>query len=502
MSSCDHETREPLNEQILARVGNRVITAEDFKYSYEFSFAPLRRGENPRRTYLNYMIQELLLAKEGFRLGFHKRHYVTSRVANRKRNNLLEAFHQKYVHRKVEIPEEKLQDAIKKSTVKWRMIIWPTPTLAEAQEARAEAVKSSLEDFIEQKIASEEVPLKQKRFYETDWVDYLDLKPEVLEKIKDLEVGKVSEPIPYGSGYALAQILDINLEGVKVEELQYGARRKQIYTRLYDIEADQIVHQLMDSLLTPMDVRLKGSTLERLESALFDWFAIGLPETSLPKFVQTASDTSAKPVRQLQAMLHEPLLTFNGGQKSVLDFLEYMNYYRKALKKSQSRQDFKDRLITEIGRMMKNDVFLDIAIDDGFTDSTEIVNDLKIWEQKWTYDVYRAEILKDITVTDEEMHDFFKHRWRELSIANVDTTRFYKYEHSVHNFLLHEKHMQRLEKKLAKLRERYPVEINEELLSELELTETPKSHLTSVFARKNFSGEAVVPIADMKWLNL
>ena len=500
--SCTREKKPAaLENQIIARVGDRVITASEFKYSFEFSFAPLRRGYSQRRTYLDYLIKELLLANEGYRLGFHKKRYVTSRVANRRRNNLLEAFYLKHVHGKVKIPEDDLQQAIKKGSVKWRMIIWPTETLKEAQDALVEARQSNLEDFIEKKIASQEVQLQEKRFFETDWVDFLDLRPEVFDKIKDLEVGKVSDPIPYGDGYALAQILDINLEGIRADELKYGVRRKQMVARLHDIEADRIVHGIMDSIITPLDVRVKGGVVEQLAPALYEWIKQGLPDKSLVDAVRNAPDTAKSYLKQLKELIDQPLLTYRNGEKTVEDYLHYMNYYRTPLKQSRSFENFKERLITEIGRMFKNEFFVEIAEQEGFADSANIVNDLRIWEQKWIYDVYRMAVVKDLDVTEQEMHNFFRTRWRELPIAKVDTTRFYEYENSVYNFILHEKHIARLEKKCADLRKRYPVWINEKLLNELELTESPKSLQTSYFLRKNFTGEAVVPIADMKWIS-
>ncbi|MBN1352026.1 peptidyl-prolyl cis-trans isomerase [candidate division KSB1 bacterium] len=502
IASCAEEKKPlPLEKQILAKVGDRVITASEFRYSFEFSFAPLRRGVSQRRTYLDYLIKELLLANEGYRLGYHKTPYVTKRVANRRRNDLLEAFYLKHVHSKVKIPEDELQEAIKKGTVKWRMMILPAVTKEEAQEALIEARKTNLEDFIEKKIASEEIPLKEKRFFETDWVDFLDLRPEVFDKIKNLEVGDVSEPIPYGNGYALAQILDINLEGIKQDELQYGAKRKQMYARLHDIQADRIVRGISDSLLTPLDVRVKGGVVEQLAPPLFEWFKQGLPSESVVKFVREAPDSAREHIRQIKSLLDQTLLTSSKGDKTVEDYLQFMNYYRKALNTSRSFEEFRERLITEIGTMLKNEVFVDIAVQDGYLDSSRTVNDLRIWEQKWTYDVFRAETVRDLSVTDEEMHDFFKQRWRELPIANVDTTRFYKYEQSVYNFILHEKHLALLEQKLAELRQRYPVWIDEKLLDELELSDGTKTYQTSVFLRKNFTGEAVVPIADMKWIN-
>jgi len=98
------------------------------------------------------------------------------------------------------------------------------------------------------------------------------------------------------------------------------------------------------------------------------------------------------------------------------------------------------------------------------------------------------------------MQDFFHNRWRELPIADVDTTRFYKYEHEAHNLLMHEKHLQRLKERLQELEKRYPVFIDEALLRTLDLSDSVRSNLTSLFVRKNFTGEALVPTVDLKWL--
>ncbi len=498
---CTREQKpKTLSELVLAKVGDRIITAEEFKYSYEFSFAPLRQGADPRRSYLDYMIKELLLANEGYRLGLHKSRYVASRVANRRRNDLLEAFYRKHVHGRVKIPEDELQEAIQKGTIKWRMLIWPAPSLDGAQKALIQARKTDLKDYISKQEAFGETPQKGKRQYETDWIDYLDLLPEAFERIKNLEIGKVSDPIPYGSGYALVQITDINRQGIKEEELHSGAKRKQMAGRLHDIEADRIVHALMDSLITPLDVRVKGGVVEAMAPALYEWIRDGLPESSVVEAVENAPDTAAGYLKQLQALKNQTLLTYRGGSKTVLDYLAYMSYYRRPLKQSRSYEEFKERLITEIGAMFKNERFMHIAEQEGYADSAHIVADLRRWERKWTYDVYRAQSVRDLTVSDAEMQDFFRNRWQELQIADVDTTRFYKYENEVYNTLLHEKHLKRLQERLTELEKRYPVFIDSALLDQLALSDSARSNLTSLFVRKNFTGEALVPTVDMKWL--
>ena len=499
--SCSRE--KSVESPIVARVGERVITADEFRYSYEFGFGMLKKGKNPRRIYLDYMIDELLLANEGFSQGLNKVPYVTKRLQRRKKNDMLEAYYARHVHSKVHIPEDKLQDAIKKSTVIFRLIIWPAPTLQEAEAVRLATRKSSLEDFIEKQIAQQEVKLSSKKSYETDWIDYLEMPPVVFNRIKDLPVGQTSEPFPYAEGYAVAEVLDINLQGITESQLYYGARRKNIKERLYNVQSDSIMHALMDSVLTPLDVRVKGEVVERLAPPLYQWYKDGLPEqrSIFTKF-ENMPDTAKSYLKEINLLRGETLLTYAKGEKTVDDYLTFMDYYRKALKENKSFEDFKNILVTEIGRQIMDETFFDLAAKEGFADSVNIVNDLKVWEEKWTYDVYRSELVKELDVTDQEMHDYFKNRYKELDIANVDTSRFYKYEVPVYNAVLYDKHMAVINRKLSELRKKYPVSINDDVLNSLELTESKKANDITLFARKKYSWEAVVPGLDIKWFNL
>lgn len=59
-----------------------------------------------------------------------------------------------------------------------------------------------------------------------------------------------------------------------------------------------------------------------------------------------------------------------------------MNYHRKNIIESKDLNDLKNRLITEIGTMIKNKKFIDIAKNEGFLDSSKVKNYLEIWEEK------------------------------------------------------------------------------------------------------------------------
>ena len=59
------EIPELPDEPIVAKIADRAITAKEFRNSYETGFAHLKTGPDPKKAYLEYMINEKLLALKG-----------------------------------------------------------------------------------------------------------------------------------------------------------------------------------------------------------------------------------------------------------------------------------------------------------------------------------------------------------------------------------------------------------------------------------------------------
>ena len=150
--------------------------------------------------------------------------------------------------------------------------------------------------------------------------------------------------------------------------------------------------------------------------------------------------------------------------------------------------------------MMKNDAFVEIAERDGYLDSAEVAEDLKLWEEKWTYEAYRFYLVDDIQISEEELREWFRLHWRELEVADVDSTRFESYRVEVYNEVLHQKWMEILGEELGKLSDRYPVWIDEERLRQLKLTDDEGGKGVSVFLLRRFDNRPAVPVLDLNWL--
>ncbi len=505
LASCSRKPETEAEREkkiVLVRVGSREITAEEFRYIYEFSPGPFRLNDDPRGTILSYLIKERMLALEGYRRGFHKTPYVRRRVKHRRYNDLLEAFYRKHVHGRVRIPEEKLREAIKRSTIKYRLRVWPTKTREEAERALAEARQLGFPEFIRRKLNQREVPAQDVRNFETDWLDFLDIKPKYFRAIKDLPIGEISDPIPYGDGYALFQVIDLQREGIREDELERGPRYKRMRDRLHDIIADSIAHALMDSILTPLQVRVRGRVVEELLPPLRRWLRHGLPpHGSLVDYLENP-DTTAGYLDSLRALLDRTLVQYKGGRKTVRDYIDYMDYFRFTPRAMawRSPQEFRNAILTEIGRMIKRDKYVEIAESEGFLDTSWVAEDLRLWEEKWTYEAFRWHLVDGIEITEEEMRDWFAHHWRELEVANVDSTRFDSYRVEVYNEILHRKQMEIINAELEKIRDRYPVWVNEEYLRKMKFTDDEGGRGVTLIVRRRFTGDQDFPVLDLNWL--
>ena len=51
---------------VLAEIGNKKITAKEFIYNYEFGPSFPKKVKNSKEVYLNYLINEKLLAADGY----------------------------------------------------------------------------------------------------------------------------------------------------------------------------------------------------------------------------------------------------------------------------------------------------------------------------------------------------------------------------------------------------------------------------------------------------
>ena len=120
--SCEQQNKTPTpsNNPVVAKIGNLEITAREFRDNYEVGFAHLKTGPDPKEAYLEYMINEKLLALKGYQLDLDQSRYVKNNERRLLNELMIESQLDREVKSKIKITREVIRDEINKSKVTFK----------------------------------------------------------------------------------------------------------------------------------------------------------------------------------------------------------------------------------------------------------------------------------------------------------------------------------------------------------------------------------------------
>jgi len=111
--------------EILAEVGNKIITQKDFLLNYEFGLPHLKIGKSSlerKEHYLQFMINEYLLALDAEAKGLDNTRAVKYQTEKIKRELLLESIIENDIKPKIDISPDEIKEAINKSKVSFKLM--------------------------------------------------------------------------------------------------------------------------------------------------------------------------------------------------------------------------------------------------------------------------------------------------------------------------------------------------------------------------------------------
>ena len=267
--ACGEKTTSDPEDVVVASVGDRVITVRDFRRNYEFGLPHLKKGPDRKRSYLDFMIKEMVLAQQGYELNLDKSERVRKLERGLQDELLVEALFEHEVKDKIDIPDKEIRDAITKSKVQWKMRYWFEPNIDYAervcQAMREHGYAKVVEDILR---SNPEVNIKPKHL-ESKYLTWLEVKPALLEIIKDLPVGDISDPVEMDGGYFIFQLVDIRRE--PLSEYDYQERAESYRQILFYRKLKEKAIQYVSDFMTPKNVVTKGDVFRKLSNALETW---------------------------------------------------------------------------------------------------------------------------------------------------------------------------------------------------------------------------------------
>jgi len=454
-------TNKPTYE-ILAKVGTKEITKKDFLLNYSFGLPHLKIGKTSldrKKNYLQFMINEYLLALDAEAKGLHKSPEVKYQAERIKRELLIESIINIDVKPKIKISMEEINEAINKSKVSFKFFFWPEKDLRNALIIKEMFEEKGIDEtFKELSQKKSDIHLELSE-YTTDYLTWLDIPEKTFEVIKDLPANEFSKPIKMGNLYFIYQVQDIRRESVTTgEQLDKASTFRKI---LYSGKLQRELLNFVDSLMTPKDIRTKIMVFHTFANAIIDWKK---DENNLTFVEWTKNNKDIVSVKKYNDYQDSVLITFNNGSFSLKEFQQHF-YFNKITEEYQTKKQFKNH-INSVLFLSIRDYFLIAHAEKNSYDKTDwFKHEFMKWTSKFAF--------------EEQLHRYMSQKSsQKISIAD------------------------KINSDLEQVRLRYEIYINETMLDTIAINETEKSKQTFIQLMKTGVERIAEPIVDGHWKSI
>lgn len=407
INSCSSKNESDMfsEEDILARVGDEVITARDFQLNYEFGFPHLMRSDERKAEYLEKMVAELVLAKEGYNRGFQDNESIQRAVQTITEERLIEEVFQRHVLSKIEVDENEIRDEVQKMAVSFEFSFLPAQSKIHGEFLRNQLLEKPFEEVVQAMIIDAGLNEVNPDQFRSDLTPALDIEPDLLKHFKSLEVNTPSNPIQYQGQWYLFIVDNIVREPLSPSDFaEKGvSARKIIYNRKAMEGGTKFVTETMD----PLKVETVRGPFTALAELMYQWYEN--EDTPSGALWEVVVDKSREKdyLAGIYELRDQTLVTTSEQTWSVQAVLEKLNAGRYTMR-SDNFREFSARLADVIGLVIRDNRLLDIAEDEELGLDPNVQREIRKWQNKWVFREMRTKILEEVPFNDSLVFDYVR----------------------------------------------------------------------------------------------
>ena len=482
----------PSSDVILAQVGDDVITAREFQLNYEFGHGHLRRGDDPRAAYLQFMVLELALAQEAQSLQLDTSAAIVHALHTLREELLIERVFEEKVLAKIQITEADIRHAINADAVRFQFRFLPARTEAEASELKITVdtwgyeagLEASRERFAELQLTPGAL--------ESPFVEAHDIEPEIFAVLQELPKGRMSSPVKFGDWWYVFEVTGIHQQPVAPDDYE---NRSATYEKIvYNRKALEEATAYINDLMTPLGVTTRRAGFETVKDALWDWYEAETPERNLLYYIEERKlDTDY--ARKLSDNYNVPLVEFGDEAWTIRTFLEHFTPGRYSLR-VEDQAVFDVRVADIIALVVRDAVLLEIAESERLYRDASFQRTLTLWKKKWLFQEYRKLLLNSADLSEAEIAAYYAQKNESLGGQLLS---FDQLSVTAQERIRTQMQRDRLAAYADSLARGVDFEINREVLDTLSLSHSQVNPQMTVHLLKSNSNKMPFPIADPNW---
>lgn len=299
---------------IVAKVEDRLISADEFAYAYELAPRELTRLDklDARLAVLDRLTDRILLSREAEKLGLDRADSVLQRSLDiYKRQAVNRELYRKHIRTPISVSEDEEREAFRRSKISYFIRHFETESTEDAK-----AVSDGIRPFEHKPLYPGVETIQMEPFGYMDVIPWRDIPANIEELIVNLPMYQISEPLIYNGKYHVFQVVEQERE-ILLRENDFLANRESIRGVLRKRKESVAAAAFVQNVMAPQGLIIKADALNQLTDHLWK----NRPASADPQ-IQYISKAEIKLISQNESELgQQKIAIFKSGEMTVADIL-------------------------------------------------------------------------------------------------------------------------------------------------------------------------------------
>ena len=469
---------------IIAQIDSIKISAQEFYFSYEYGPAFVKRDRDSKERYLDYMINEKLMALDGYSRGIDTSKQTIDMLDEFKNDIASEELFKQDILSRIKIEESEIDSVISKKNLVLE-IKWLYAKDDEDVKSYLTQIKSGLTfDSLYSEQFKDSV-YRDDRYMKIDRYLLERKNPMLAGVVDSLRVGEVSFPLHTDDGWYIVKLENVT-QNLITTESEYERMRQESVNSLKKEKMDKLSDQYVNEIMTEHNPIIKRDAFNFLRSYLGN---VSLPHKKYTDW--NLSEKLSTAIKNLNVSneneyAQTTLVELKNGKFTINDFLTW--FRNRSLYISLNEKDLKDFSISLenlIWRMVRDRLLAQEAIEKGLANTESVMKQSRWWKDKIVSSIVRNEITNSVILDNKETK----------VNSNVDSSK--------EQTGINEEFNAKLLRKILALKKKYKVSINKDLLNEIHVSDEDNPGAVNFYFVKQggLIPRTPYPTIDSDWIN-
>ncbi|MCK4579413.1 MAG: SurA N-terminal domain-containing protein [Candidatus Marinimicrobia bacterium] len=375
------------SEIVVAKVGDRKISADEFAFTYELAPRSLtsQAPEQARRAVLQRLADIILLADEAERLGLADDQRLDRILDFHMRQAANRELYLRHVRQAVTIDEVEEREAYRRLKTKLFVKHFEAPSYDEAQQLAGGPLQSEhvpVHPWIE----TVDLP----GHGQVDQISWNDIDATIEDILFALSPGQFSEPLFFGNRYHVYQLVEKETE-IMMRENDFLTHRESLRGVIRKRSESLVSAAFIQDVMGPEQLIIKADALNRFTRFLWQ----NRPQNQRQEVQFITNEQIDNITDQNQEVPGLPMAEFRSGRLLVSDIL-FMYKLNPQKISYDSESILRENLKNIIAMYVRDQVLSEQALAEGLHKQPGVVEEIRSQREKLLADRLRRELYLDL----------------------------------------------------------------------------------------------------------